>query len=175
MSRRHVVLVGLPGAGKTTVGKAVAEKLGCQFVDVDSLIVRKTQMPVERFFAEFGETKFRAVEKEAVAEALGGEAAVIVPGGGWAAQAGNLDAVGASALVVYLKCMATTAAKRLQGGEVRPLMSGGDGDPFERMRNLLKERETFYNQADAEVKTDMKSAPQVAEDVVLLARQRAGW
>lgn len=176
MSRRHIVLVGLPGAGKTTVGKAVAEKLACPFVDVDAIIVRKTQMPVERFFAEFGEQKFRAVEKEAVAEALGHDAAVVVPGGGWAAQAGNLDAVGANALVVYLKCMATTAAKRLQGaGEVRPLMSGGDGDPYEKMRNLLKEREAFYNRADAEVKTDMKTAPQVAEDVVLLARQRAGW
>ena len=91
MSRRHIVLVGLPGAGKTTVGKAVAEKLACPFVDVDAIIVRKTQMPVERFFAEFGEQKFRAVEKEAVAEALGHDAAVVVPGGGWAAQDGNLD------------------------------------------------------------------------------------
>lgn len=172
-ARRHVILIGLPGAGKTTVGKMVAERLKGQFVDVDAIITRKTQMPVTRFFAEFGEQRFRAVEREAVTEALGGEPAILVPGGGWAAQPANLAEVGAAAFVVYLKCMATTAAKRVQGGETRPVMAGDD--PYARMRVLLQEREPFYAQADAEVKTDMRTAPQVADEVVKLARERAGW
>lgn len=173
--RRHIVLIGLPGAGKTTVGRQVAEKLGCAFIDVDAIMVRKMQMPIDRIFAEFGEPKFRAVEKEAAAEALESDPGVVVPGGGWAAQPGNLDSVGPGAFIVYLKCMATTATKRLLAtGEVRPVMAGAE-DPYERMRNLLKEREPYYSRADAEVKTDTKTAPQVAGDVVDLARQRAGW
>lgn len=173
MSRRQIVLIGLPGAGKTTVGKMVADRLKCPFVDVDAIIVRKMQMPVARVFAEFGEQKFRAVEREAVTEALSGEHAVVVPGGGWAAQPGNLAEVGTNAFVIYLRCMATTATKRVQGSEVRPVMAGED--PYERMRNLLKERDPFYSQADAEVKSDTRTAPQVADDVVALAQQRAGW
>jgi shikimate kinase len=172
-ARRHIVLIGLPGAGKTTVGKQVADRLHCPFVDVDTIITRKMQMPVARAFAEFGEPRFRAVERESVIEALDGEHGVIVPGGGWSAQPGNLADVGAKGFIVYLKCMATTAAKRVQGGEVRPVMAGDD--PYARMRTLLQEREPYYAQADAEVKTDMRSAPQVADEVVKLARERGGW
>ena len=173
MSRRHVILIGLPGAGKTTVGKQLAERLHCPFVDVDTIITRKMQMPVTRVFAEFGEPRFRAVEREAVIEALGGEPAVIVPGGGWAAQPGHLADVGAAGLLVYLKCMATTAAKRVQGGDTRPVMAGDD--PYARMRQLLQEREQFYALADAEVKTDTRTAPQVTDEVLALAKARAGW
>lgn len=172
-ARRHVILVGLPGAGKTTVGRQVAERLKCEFVDVDAIMTRKMQMPVTRIFAEYGEPRFRVVEHESVMEALSGPPAILAPGGGWAAQEGSLAAVGATAFVVYLKCMATTAVKRVQGGEARPVLTGED--PFARMRALLQEREAFYLQADAEVKTDMKSAPQVAEEVAKLAQARAGW
>lgn len=173
MSRRHVILIGLPGAGKTTVGKQLAERLRCAFVDVDTIITRKMQMPVTRVFAEFGEPRFRAVEREAVIEALAGEPSVIVPGGGWAAQPGNLADVGAAGLVVYLKCMATTATRRVQASEVRPVMTGDD--PYARMRALLQERQASYEQADAEVKTDTRTAPQVMEEILALAKARAGW
>jgi shikimate kinase len=172
-ARRQIVLIGLPGAGKTTVGEMLAERLMCPFVDVDTIITRKMQMPVTRVFAEFGEPKFRAVEREAVLEALGGEPSVIVPGGGWSAQPGHLADVGAAGFIIYLKCMATTAAKRVQGGDTRPVMAGDD--PYARMRVLLQEREAYYAQADAEVKTDTRTAPQVTEEVLGLVRARAGW
>ena len=121
--KQQIVLIGLPGAGKTTVGALVAETLGCPFVDIDAVIVRRMQMPVSRIFAELGETRFREVERETVNDALAAAPSVIVPGGGWAAQEGNLAPVRASAFVVYLKCMVTTAAKRIEG-DSRPLMAG---------------------------------------------------
>jgi shikimate kinase len=170
--KRHIVLVGLPGAGKTTVGKLVADKLGTQVVDIDALVVRKMQMPVSRIFAEHGEAKFRAVEAESMRQALSGVPAVITPGGGWAAQPGALDEVRGSCYLIYLRTMAVTAAKR-SADYGRPLLIGED--PVEKMRQLLKERDSFYSQADGEVKADVKSPAALADEVVQLAREKAGW
>jgi shikimate kinase len=171
--KQQIVLIGLPGSGKTTVGGLVAEKLGCPFVDIDAVIVRRMQMPVSRIFAELGEARFRTIERDTVNEALAAAPSVIVPGGGWAAQAGNLAPVRDSAFVVYLKCMVTTAVKRLEGGNSRPLMVGED--PVDTMRKLMLEREPWYQQNDVEVKNDMRTAQQTADEIVVLARQQAGW
>ncbi len=170
---RHLVLVGLPGAGKTTVGRLVAAELGAPLIDIDAVIVRKAQKPVARIFAEHGEQHFRQLETEAMRSALAGTPAVITPGGGWAAQPGALESARVAAFLVYLKTMALTAAKRTGTDGVRPLMTGGD--PVGRMRELLKEREPFYAQADAEVKADTKTPAQLAQEIVTLARERAGW
>ena len=170
---RHVVLIGLPGAGKTTIGKLLAERLGAPFVDPDAIIVRKMQKPVTRIFAEDGEAKFRSLELETVRTVLAGPPSVIAPGGGWAAQPGVLQAARAVGFVVYIRTMALTAAKRSGVEGNRPLLVGED--PVEKMRILLKEREAFYLQADAEVKADVKSAALLAEEIAVLARARAGW
>lgn len=171
--KRHLLLVGLPGSGKTTVGKLAAERLGAQFVDPDSIIVRKMQMPVARIFGMMGEPTFREMEHQAVDAALSGPPAVIAPGAGWAIQPGQLDDALSRAYVVYLKVMIGTAAKRVGEGDSRPLLAGSD--PVEALRNLLKEREPFYLRAEAELKCDIKSAEQVADDLVALARANAGW
>jgi len=74
---------------------------------------------------------------------------------------------------VYLKCLVTTAVKRLEGGDSRPMMD--TEVPAETMRKLMLEREPWYRQADVEVKNDMRTAQQTADDIVVLARQKAGW
>jgi len=171
---RHLVLVGLPGAGKTTVGRLVAAELGASLVDLDAVIVRKMQKPVAQVFAEHGEQYFRQLETETMRAALAGPPAVITPGGGWAAQPGALEMARPVAFLVYLKTMVLTAAKRAgTDGVVRPLTLGGD--PIVRMRDLLKEREPFYAQADAEVKADTKTPALLAQEIVALAREHAGW
>ena len=105
--------------------------------------------------------------------ALAGAPSVMSPGGGWAAQAGNLEAALDQAFFIYIKVQAITAAKRAGDASGRPLLDGQD--PAVRMRQLLAEREPFYARAHAEIKADIKSAAQVAKDVVQLARERAGW
>jgi shikimate kinase len=151
----------------------VAEQLNASFIDTDTIVVRKMQMPISRIFAEFGEAKFREIERDAMTSALTGPPAVIAPGGGWAAQEGQLAAAKPLCLVIYLRAMAMTAAKRVSGEGSRPLLVGED--PVEKMRLLLKEREPFYLQAECEVKCDIQAADQVAQEVVALARERGGW
>jgi len=171
--KRHVLLVGLPGVGKSTVGQLVADGLPAPLLDIDSILVRQMGMPVAQIFGMVGEPRFRSMERDAVDTAQAREPAVIVPGAGWAAEPGQMAAAKLACLTIYLKCTATTAARRGQQGEVRPLLAGAD--PIERTRTLLAAREPYYKLAEHEVSADMKAAPAVAQEVIRLARAHGGW
>ena len=175
--RRHIVLVGLPGVGKSTVGRLVSEGLPAPLIDIDQLLVRQVGRPIDQIFGMMGEPVFREMEREAVAAALDGDPAVIVPGGGWAVQPGQIETAMRLSLIIYLKCAAATAVRRSKEGEVRPLLAGLDSefDPLEQMNTLLREREPFYRLAHHEVATGTREAPEVAGEVMELARSRAGW
>ncbi len=171
--KRHVLLVGLPGVGKSTVGRLVAEGLPASLLDIDLILIRQMGMSVAQIFGMVGEPRFRAMERDAVDTAQAREPAVIVPGGGWAAQPGQLEAAKPACLTIYLKCSVTAAARRSQEGDVRPLLVGAD--PVERTRTLLATREPFYRLAHYEVSADTKGAPAVAQEVIRLARTHGGW
>lgn len=171
--RRHILLVGPPGVGKSTVGRQVAEELGAPLFDIDSLLVREMGMPVAQIFGMVGEQRFREMEQKAVLAAVEAEEpAVIVPGGGWAAQPGHMHAAREFALLIYLRCLPSTAAKRSEEGEVRPLLQGAD--PVEMMRQLMELREPFYKLADFELASE-RGLDQVVAGVVELARKHSGW
>jgi shikimate kinase len=171
--KRHLVLIGLPGAGKTTVGRMLAERLHAPFVDVDAVIARKESKPIPMIFAEHGEAAFRAMEQREVGVALDGEPAVIAPGGGWAAQPGSMEGARERAFIVYLKARAETATKRAEPEGNRPTLSGED--PLDRMRTLLRDREAAYKLAHATVETDRLTAEQVTAELARLAEMQAGW
>ena len=174
MRPRHLLLVGLSGSGKSAVGHLVADGLGATLFDIDQLLVRQMGMPVAQMFGMLGEPEFRRMERDAVAAAWAAEGpSVIVPGAGWAAQPGQMDAAKARSLTIYLQCQPAVAAKRLEQGEVRPLLAGID--PEQRLAAQLKEREPFYRLADYEVAIGKRSAQEVAAEVVELARRFGGW
>jgi shikimate kinase len=170
---RHVVIVGLPGVGKSTVGRLASEELGAPLIDIDQLLVREVGRPVDQIIGMMGEPYFRQLERKAALAALDGDPALIVPGGGWAAQPGMIETALRCALIIYLKCTAGTAVRRTEQGEVRPLIAGAD--PLQKMSALLMEREPFYRLAHHEVSAGTRDAPEVAKEVVELARMHAGW
>jgi shikimate kinase len=170
--KRHVVLIGLPGAGKTTVGSLAAGRLAAPFDDVDRLVERQAGRSIAGIFASQGEPAFRRMERDAMAAALDRPARVIAAGGGWAAEPGNLEAARGRALTVYLSCTPETAAARTAGSSGRPLLAA---DHLSAMRELLARRRAFYGRADREIHTDGRDADAVTADVVALARSHGGW
>lgn len=164
MTSRHVILVGLPGSGKSTVGPLVADALEVPFVDLDAVIIRRMGMPVDRIFGEFGEARFRELEREAMAALLDEPPCVIAPGGGWAAHPGNLEQARARALFFYLVVQPAVALERAGQGADRPLLGAGAG--IGRMLALLAERESSYARADQAVGNDGHDPATAAAEII---------
>jgi shikimate kinase len=173
LTRRHVILVGLPGAGKTTVGRLVAAALDAAFIDLDEAIALRAGKSIPRLFAEDGESVFRTLEAEVGAAAFGGAPQVVAAGGGFFVGDVTRAMARGSGLVVYLETDPAEAAARLGGPAGRPLLEGGE--PAARAAVLLAEREAKYLEAECTVATGGRSAAAVAASVVLLARGRGGW
>lgn len=171
--RRHIVLVGLPGSGKSTVGRRVAELLGTALTDVDERVEVAAGRSVSEIFAAEGEAGFRAMERSAMAAALAAAPHVVAPGAGWIAEPGNLEAAtGAGAHLVYLRVTAFLASARLRGDGARPLLAGADRG--ERMAALFRARDGWYQRAASRV-DGSAGAAEVAEAVAAIARDAAGW
>ncbi len=165
--KRHVVLVGLPGSGKTTVGRRLAELLRTAFSDLDDIVVAAAGMSVTAIFATHGEPRFRKLERAAMDGALAAPPHVIAPGAGWIVQPGNLEAAG-SALLIYLEIDPPTAAARLRGDTTRPLLLGVDSTG--RILELLTKRGAWYRRAGLAVDAS-QPAEVVAERVSRIVRE----
>jgi shikimate kinase len=171
--RRHVILIGLPGSGKTTVGRLAAAALGARFVDLDEEIEGRAGKSVTRIFAEDGEAAFRVLETAVGEACLEGPPAVIATGGGFVVQDASRAQARSAGLGVYLATDPREAARRLGGAAGRPLLEGGE--LAARVASLLAAREALYLESECTVTTTGRSAAEVCRAVVSLARDRAGW
>jgi shikimate kinase len=164
----HLILVGLPGAGKTTVGRPVAEQLGIEFVDVDAEIERREGRTVREIFGEFGEAHFRKREREITAQLRDRTALVVALGGGWVADPANIALLRPPGRLLYLQVRPELALKRLARLKgTRPLLARPD--PLAEMRRLLSERRAAYESADLAVNTELYDLQGVIAKVVALA------
>jgi shikimate kinase len=162
-SRWPLVLVGLPGAGKSTVGALVAAQLGVPFVDLDAEIERETGMSIAAIFESRGEAAFRALERETTAQFVNARV-VLAVGGGWMVEAGNRALLQPGCQVVHLRVEPHSALARIGPSRAaRPLLAGQD--PAAALVDLARRRASAYAQADSEVDTEGLAPQQVADAV----------
>ena len=168
---RNIILIGFSFTGKSSVGQAVAEKLGWRLVDTDDEIVRSAGRPIADIFAQDGEDRFREMEREAIGKVFRGDKQVISTGGGAFVDAGNREKLMESGVVVCLEAKPSTIYQRLlrdaqdnPDQEVRPLLAGDD--PPGRIEWLKGVRQPVYALADWTVHTDSLTVEDAAEEVV---------
>ncbi|MEP6836122.1 MAG: shikimate kinase [Gemmatimonas sp.] len=165
----HLVLVGLPGAGKSTVGRAVARKLRRRFVDFDTELELREGKTVPELFAERGEPAFRALEVALTRELANTEPSVFSPGGGWITNPHVVELIRPPGRIIHLRVSPAAALKRLGSARVsRPLLM--ESDPAAVLDRLWALRERLYASADGEVDTEVVDFQHVADKVVLLAQ-----
>jgi len=169
---RHLALVGLMGAGKTTVGEICAARLGRRFVDSDDLVEAAAGMTVAEVFAAEGEAGFRARERVALADASASpEALVLATGGGAVLDGDNRRVLRDAGLVVWLRAPPTVLAARVAGQDARPLLSA---DPVVTLARLDVVRAGAYEAAAHLVMdTEGHTVDEVA-DAVLEAYRTSG-
>lgn len=161
----NVALIGFMGAGKTSVGRLVAENLGFEFLDTDELIQSRAGRTIADIFAKEGEPAFRALEKQVVQELSARKKTVISTGGGLPTDPENLAALKSYALVVCLWASPEKIWERVRHQSHRPLLHAAD--PQKKIRELLAAREPFYKQADVLINTDLRSVREAAQQITL--------
>ncbi|HEY7145251.1 MAG TPA: shikimate kinase [Streptosporangiaceae bacterium] len=169
MTGPAAILIGPPGAGKSTVGPLLAGLLGVEFTDTDSQVEAVAGKPVSDVFIEDGEAAFRALERQAVASAVAGHRGVLGLGGGAIMDEGT-RALLAGQPVIYLETSFAAAAKRVGMDRPRPLLIG---NPRARLRSLLDQRLPVYQAlAGITVSTDDRAPDQIAADIAARLRGR---
>ena len=161
------VFVGAPGAGKTTVGSAVASRLGVPFADSDAIIEARAGKPIPEIFFDDGEDAFRALERAAIADALSRFNGVLALGGG-AILNDATRALLAGQTVVYLSVELSDAVKRVGLGAGRPLLAV---NPRATLKYLLDQRRPLYAEvATHTVATDGREPEEIVAEVAALLK-----
>ncbi|MCU7904357.1 MAG: shikimate kinase AroK [Candidatus Thiodiazotropha sp. (ex Epidulcina cf. delphinae)] len=164
MHLQNLFLIGPMGAGKTTVGRQVAEHYRKEFIDSDQEIQRRTGVDIPTIFEFEGEAGFRLREHAVIDELTERENIVLATGGGAVLSEENRRLLSARGLVIYLHCSAEQQFERTHRDKNRPLLE--TPDPFDRLKALMAEREPLYRQtADLLVSTEGRNTQSVLQDI----------
>lgn len=165
MDGQKIILIGYMGAGKTSVGRALAKKRKQRFLDMDEEIVRREGMAVTEIFRLHGEEAFRQMETRLLEELLGLEEDLIISaGGGLPVRPENRRLLKEFGTVVYLQADKDTVVSRLRGDESRPLLAGADLET--KVETMLQERGPFYQEAaDLTVNGNNKTVEEIVKEI----------
>ena len=164
-ARPHLILVGLPGSGKSTVGVLTGEALGCTFLDFDQEIARRQGMSVPDIFGQRGEPRFRELEHQLTCEVQELGNMVLSPGGGWMTREDTVALLRPPARLVYLKVTPATAMRRMGAmADGRPLLR--HPDPVGELEHLLTARRAAYQTADLVIDVERLYPQEVTQKIV---------
>jgi len=167
----NLYLVGFMGTGKTTIGRAVAHRLGFQLIDSDHEIERRQGKMIPEIFAQQGEPAFRAMEREFIEHGHPAERTVVSCGGGLVVQPGMLELLKEKGVVVCLHASIETILARTARHRNRPLLDVED--PEQRVRALFAQREPIYKQAGTVILTDSRPLQDISAHVLRAWRRDA--
>ena len=168
---RPIVLVGLMGAGKSTVGRRLSKRLGLPFVDSDEEIERAADHKISELFDRFGEASFRDGERRVIRRLLAGPPAVLATGGGAFMEAETRALILERCIAVWLDATPETLAERVQKRGIRPLLR--DKDPLPLLRELAAARNPFYAEAHLRVRSEDGPHERAVERIVAALREQA--
>jgi shikimate kinase len=177
---RPIALVGLMGAGKSAVARALGERLGTAVADLDAMVEAERGCSIAELFVREGEPSFRRLEGHVLAQALAAGAGVIACGGGIVLDPAHRGTLAARCRVVWLEVSPAAAAMRLAGARgSRPLLAAGAESaavlPLPRLEALLAERRPLYEQvAQERVPAEGRTVDEVADEVLRVLRGPAG-
>jgi cytidylate kinase len=167
----NVVLIGMMGSGKTTVGKLLAEKAGLEFIDLDELVERRAGMPISQIFEQHGEPYFRQLESEVLAEIVSVRHSVIATGGGIVISEENRKKLRELGLIVWLDAPPEELLERIGDDPARPLLSRTQ--PLKKLIQLLNERRPFYAEtSDIHLDTTESTPEELVDRILEELRER---
>lgn len=173
LGNHPIVLVGLMGAGKSSVGRRLAEKLGMGFVDADQEIELAAGQSIPEIFAQHGEAYFREGERRVISRLLGNGAQVLATGGGAYINEETRAQIQKLGVSVWLKASLPLLMMRVSKRQDRPLLK--QGDPEAVMRDLMEKRYPVYALADITIESRDVQHGQMVNDVIRGLAQWAGW
>lgn len=161
-----IALVGLPGSGKSTVGRQLARRLSLPFVDSDHVIESRLGCSIREFFEREGEARFRDIEEQTLDELTAGASGVLSTGGGAVIRETNRVHLNTRTQVVYLRSSPEELFRRLRHDRNRPLLQVGD--PMKKLRELYQQRDPLYREtAHFVVETGRPSVPTLVNMIVM--------
>jgi len=163
----NIVLIGMRGSGKTTIGKLLAKRLGKQFIEMDELIVQRLGQSIPEIVQRYGWQKFRDVEEEITREVAGWDNVVNATGGGVVTREENIRELKQKGKLVWLKANTDTLLRRIGNDQSRPSLTGKS--PREDMEAVLADRSPIYQRvADFIVDTEGKMPEEIAKAIAKL-------
>ncbi|MFZ9640631.1 MAG: shikimate kinase [Candidatus Nanopelagicaceae bacterium] len=167
-----IVLIGPPGSGKSSVGKALSRKLSRPWIDTDTEVESRAGKKISEIFLEDGEATFRAIESDVVDEVMGSEAGIVSLGGGSVLNEASQKRITTAKEVVFLDVSISNAAPRVGFNKDRPLLAI---NPRQQWLQLMEKRRPIYESlATITVSTDNKKPDQVADEIIEAIEQRVG-
>lgn len=167
-----IALVGMPGSGKSTVGRQLARQLNLEFVDSDSVVEHRLGMPIRDWFAQHGEEAFRDVEQAVIDELSQLDRVVLATGGGAVLRPSNRNALHSRCHVFYLRSSPDELFRRLRHDTQRPLLQVQD--PLAKLRDLYRERDPLYRRTAHFVVEAARPSVQALMGMVLMQLELGG-